>query len=70
MAEFQEKPLATQGLISGGFFVFNRRFVERLPDRDDLYLEHANPLTELAHDGELAAYRPRRILGIVHGQQP
>ena len=53
--EFQEKPLATQGLISGGFFVFNRRFVERLPERDDLFLER-DPLTKLAHDGELAAY--------------
>ena len=55
VVEFQEKPLATQGLISGGFFVFNRRFVERLPDRDDLFLER-DPLTRLAHDGELAAY--------------
>jgi glucose-1-phosphate cytidylyltransferase len=53
--EFQEKPLATQGLISGGFFVFNRRFVERLPERDDLFLER-DPLIKLAHDGELAAY--------------
>jgi glucose-1-phosphate cytidylyltransferase len=55
VAEFQEKPLAAQGRISGGFFAFHRRFVERLPDRDDLSLER-DLLTQLAYDGELAAY--------------
>jgi glucose-1-phosphate cytidylyltransferase len=55
VAEFQEKPLVTQGLINGGFFVFHRRFVERLPERDDLFLEQ-EPLMNLAREGELAAY--------------
>ena len=55
VVEFQEKPLATQGLISGGFFAFHRRFAERLPERDDLILER-EPLIRLAHEGELAAY--------------
>jgi glucose-1-phosphate cytidylyltransferase len=55
VVEFQEKPLVTQGLISGGFFVFNRRFVERLPVQDDLVLER-DPLIQLAHEGQLSAH--------------
>jgi glucose-1-phosphate cytidylyltransferase len=55
VVEFNEKPLVTQGLISGGFFVFHRRFVERLPDRDDLILER-DPLFDLAREGQLAAH--------------
>jgi glucose-1-phosphate cytidylyltransferase len=55
VVEFNEKPPTTNGLISGGFFVFHRRFVERLPARDDLVLER-DPLLELAREGELAAY--------------
>jgi glucose-1-phosphate cytidylyltransferase len=55
VVEFQEKPLVTQGMISGGFFVLNRRFVEQLPQRDDLVLE-CEPLIKLASQGELSAY--------------
>jgi glucose-1-phosphate cytidylyltransferase len=55
VVEFTEKPLITQGLISGGFFVFHRRFVERLPNRDDLILER-DPLFDLAREGQLAAH--------------
>jgi glucose-1-phosphate cytidylyltransferase len=55
VVEFTEKPLISQGLVSGGFFVFHRRFVERLPDRDDLILER-DPLFTLARQGELAAF--------------
>jgi glucose-1-phosphate cytidylyltransferase len=53
--EFNEKPLLTQGLISGGFFVFHRRFVEQMPARDDVVLER-DPLCDLARAGQLAAY--------------
>jgi glucose-1-phosphate cytidylyltransferase len=55
VVEFNEKPAAAQGLISGGFFVFHRRFVERLPERDDLVLER-DPLYDLAREGQLAAH--------------
>jgi glucose-1-phosphate cytidylyltransferase len=55
VVEFNEKPPVTQGLISGGFFVFHRRFVERLPDNDELILER-DPLFDLARAGELSAY--------------
>jgi glucose-1-phosphate cytidylyltransferase len=53
---FAEKPARTLGRISGGFFVFQRSFLDRLADDDDdLVLEQA-PLLELVRDGELAAY--------------
>ncbi len=55
VTEFSEKPLLSRGRISGGFFVFQRRFFERLPDSPDLILEK-DPLMHLARDGELAAY--------------
>jgi glucose-1-phosphate cytidylyltransferase len=54
--EFNEKPQAAEGLINGGFFVFERAFVERyLEPRDDLVLER-EPLQKLARDGQLNVY--------------
>jgi glucose-1-phosphate cytidylyltransferase len=52
IVSFAEKP-AADALISGGFFVFEREFIDRyLDDRDDLTLER-EPLQRLAADGEL-----------------
>ncbi len=56
VAEFSEKPLVAPGWISGGFFVFEREFLERLDDEPSLILER-EPLVDLARDGELMAYR-------------
>ena len=56
VAEFAEKPLLSRGRISGGFFVFERRFLDRLSDDPGLVLEQ-EPLIQLARDGELAAYQ-------------
>ncbi|MBI4468364.1 MAG: glucose-1-phosphate cytidylyltransferase [Acidobacteria bacterium] len=57
VAEFAEKPQVTEGLINGGFFVFERPFVDRyLEDRDDLALE-GEPLQRLAGDGELMVWK-------------
>lgn len=53
--EFKEKPLLSRGRISAGFFVFHRRFLDRLEDREDLVLEQ-QPLMQLARDGQMAAY--------------
>lgn len=54
--EFNEKPQVTEGMINGGFFVFQRAFVDRyLTDADDLVLEQA-PLQRLTRDGELMVY--------------
>ena len=54
--EFNEKPQVTEGMINGGFFVFQREFLERyLAEGDDVMLEQA-PLQRLARDGELMVY--------------
>ncbi|HVX64235.1 MAG TPA: glucose-1-phosphate cytidylyltransferase [Pirellulales bacterium] len=55
VVDFMEKPLTAKGRISGGFFVFERTFFERLDDDPDLILER-EPLTRLANDGQLMAY--------------
>ena len=53
--EFQEKPQTSEGWINGGYFVFEPEIFEYL-DGDDTVLE-AEPLEQLARDGELMAYR-------------
>ena len=56
VTSFAEKTQVSEGFINGGFFVFEREFVERyLEDRDDLILER-EPLQRLAADGELMAW--------------
>jgi len=52
---FNEKPQITEGLINGGFFVFNRAFLKYLREDDDCYLEK-EPLENLAAEGELMVY--------------
>ncbi len=54
--EFNEKPQAESGWISGGFFVFSREFLSRLSNEPSLILER-EPLQRLAQDGELMAYQ-------------
>ena len=44
-----------RGRINGGFFVFDRRIFERLPDDPKLILEN-EPLASLADEGHLMAY--------------
>jgi glucose-1-phosphate cytidylyltransferase len=55
VGEFNEKPQTSAGWISGGFFLFSRSFLDRLPDRTDLMLER-EPLQQLAREGQLMAY--------------
>jgi len=52
---FNEKPQVTEGLINGGFFVFNKEFFKYLKADDNCYLEK-EPLENLAADGELMVY--------------
>jgi glucose-1-phosphate cytidylyltransferase len=56
VGEFNEKPQASAGWISGGFFVFSRRVLDLLPPDRSLVLEE-EPLRRLARDGQLMAYR-------------
>jgi len=56
VSAFAEKPQVTSGFINGGFFVFEREFLDRyLEDRDDLTLE-GEPLQRLAADGQLMVW--------------
>jgi glucose-1-phosphate cytidylyltransferase len=53
--EFSEKPQLGEGWINGGFFVFEPRVFDYLPD-DRTILER-EPLERLAADGQLMAFR-------------
>lgn len=54
--EFNEKPQASGGRISGGFFVCRRELFDYLPSgRDDITLE-ADPMRHLARDGQMMMY--------------
>jgi glucose-1-phosphate cytidylyltransferase len=55
VSRFAEKP-AGDGLISGGFFVFDRSVMERLSADPTCILER-EPLEGLAADSQLAVYR-------------
>ena len=52
---FNEKPQVKEGLINGGFFVFNKEFFNYLEEDDNCYLER-QPLEKLAKEGELMVY--------------
>jgi glucose-1-phosphate cytidylyltransferase len=55
VVEFSEKPQAGEGWINGGFFVFEPQVLD-LISGDACILER-QVLEQLAHDGELNAYR-------------
>jgi glucose-1-phosphate cytidylyltransferase len=55
VVEFNEKPTRPDGLVSGGFFVFQREFFRYLNDDPNLFFEH-EPLQKLARDGELSVF--------------
>jgi glucose-1-phosphate cytidylyltransferase len=57
VVEFNEKPTLATGWVSGGFFMFQRGFIEKyLDDEPSLLLEQA-PLQRIARDGELSLFR-------------
>jgi glucose-1-phosphate cytidylyltransferase len=53
---FQEKQPLQHDYINGGFFMFRREFLGRLPAVGNYSLE-AEPLVQLARDGQLCAFR-------------
>ncbi len=53
--EFNEKPTKSEGFVSGGFFAFQRQFLDYVEDAEELFLE-ARPLQKLARDGELQVF--------------
>lgn len=52
---FEEKPQSGEGLINGGFFVFEPDILDMIED-DKTILEH-EPLENLVRNNQLAAYR-------------
>ncbi|HMO50427.1 MAG TPA: sugar phosphate nucleotidyltransferase [Kiritimatiellia bacterium] len=53
---FQEKEPLHHDFINGGYFMFRRDFLGRLP-ADGNYSLESDPLTRLARDGQLAAFK-------------
>ncbi len=53
--EFNEKPQATGGLISGGFFVCRKEIFSYLNDQEGLTLE-LEPMMQLVRDGQMMVY--------------
>ena len=53
---FKEKPQTDKGRINGGYFVFNKKFLDYIEDNDQIILE-ADPLEEATIRGELKAFK-------------
>jgi len=53
--EFNEKPQASAGLISGGFFVCRKEIFDYLDDRETLIFEQ-EPMRDLVSDGQMMVY--------------
>ena len=53
---FKEKPQASQGLINGGFMVFNKKLLDYLTESENCDFE-VGPLEEIAKKGEIMVYK-------------
>ncbi len=53
---FQEKEPLHHDFINGGYFIFKKEFLDRLPDNENYSLE-SKPLTSLARDNQLSAFK-------------
>ena len=56
ITQFHEKPPSIEGMVNGGFFVFNTDFFNYLDEDENCILEK-EPLKNLADDGELMLYQ-------------
>lgn len=56
LISFKEKPQTSSGLISGGFFVFDKKLLNELTEDEDCDLEHG-VFEKLAKDGEIMVYK-------------
>jgi glucose-1-phosphate cytidylyltransferase len=57
VSSFLEKPPGDGGWINAGFFVFEPKVFSYLDPKTDSQVFEEEPLTKLASDGELAAYK-------------
>ena len=57
VTEFNEKPTLAEGWVNGGFFLFQREFVEKYIDEGELGLMlESSPLQRLARDRQLSVF--------------
>ncbi len=56
VVEFNEKPTLADGWVNGGFFLFEREFVDKYLDDDPAVMLESTPLQQLARDRELSVY--------------
>lgn len=66
--EFDEKPEFTQKWINGGYFFFNKKFLNYLTKKETCVLEK-EPLVNLAKDGQLNLYKHRGFWGCMDTQR-
>jgi len=56
VTEFNEKPQATGGRISGGFFVCNKKIFDYMNGQENLVFEK-EPMNHLTHEGQMMVFR-------------
>ena len=56
VVEFNEKPTLADGWVNGGFFVFEREFVDKYLDDDPAVMLESAPLQQLARDRQLSVF--------------
>lgn len=56
VTEFNEKPTLAEGWVNGGYFFFQREFVERYTDGDTSVMLESAPLQRLARDRQLSVF--------------
>ena len=60
LSSFEEKPQTSQGLINGGFMVFNKELLSYLTEDDDCDLEH-DTFEKMAKEEKIAVYKHKGI---------
>jgi len=68
VATFSEKPTDGDGLINGGFFIFNHKIFDYLTDEEDCELE-IGALERIAAAGELMVYKHKGFWGCMDTQR-
>jgi glucose-1-phosphate cytidylyltransferase len=66
--EFDEKPEFTEKWINGGYFFFNKKFLDYLSEDENCVLER-EPLVKLAKDCELNLFKHRGFWGCMDTQR-
>ena len=56
VTEFNEKPTLAEGWVNGGFFVFEREFIDKYIDDDPDVMLESRPLQQLARDRQLSVF--------------